>query len=132
MATISNPSFIPIVLPTGHVLPRLGVLDVDNDTIRASDNWPMLRGMMLAGQVTLTFDPEPTPEENVAVLKKAAAELRSQADAMETKAAEIEVVIAAAKEAPVEELPAPEAPAAEAAMVEEILVAEAPASKSKK
>lgn len=63
MATITNNEKGPITLPTGHVIPRLGTLTTDNDTIRQSDNWPSLRGRALAGQITIILDPDPDPAE---------------------------------------------------------------------
>lgn len=63
MATITNNERAPITLLTGHVIPRLGALTTDNATIRHADNWPILSGRALAGQITITFDPEPDPAD---------------------------------------------------------------------
>ena len=59
MATIKNNERAPITLPTGQVIPREGVLETDNATIRQPDNWPNLSGRALAGQITIVFDPDP-------------------------------------------------------------------------
>jgi len=63
MATITNNEKGPITLPTGQVIPRLGTLETDNDTIRQADNWPSLSGRALAKQITIVFDPDPDPGE---------------------------------------------------------------------
>ena len=63
MATITNNERTTIKLLTGHVIPRLGVLETDNATIRQPDNWPSLSGRALAGQITIAFDPDPDPAE---------------------------------------------------------------------
>ena len=63
MATITNNERAPITLTTGHVIPRLSVLETDNATIRQPDNWPNLSGRALAGQITIAFDPDPDPAE---------------------------------------------------------------------
>lgn len=63
MATITNHEKAALVLPTGHVVPRMGTLTVPNDTIRSADNWPLLSGRALAGQIAIEFDPEPDPSD---------------------------------------------------------------------
>ena len=63
MASIENKERAPITLPTGHVVPRLGILETDNETIRQPDNWPQLSGRALAGQITIEFDPDEDPAE---------------------------------------------------------------------
>ena len=63
MSTIENKERAPITLPTGHVIPRLGILETDNETIRQPDNWPQLSGRALAGQIVITFDPDEDPAD---------------------------------------------------------------------
>lgn len=58
MAKILNPSVRPIRLPTGHVIPAKGALDTSNETIRSTDNWPMLSGLAQSNQISLQFDKE--------------------------------------------------------------------------
>lgn len=58
MARISNPSRKDIILPAGHVIPREGELITTNDVING-DNWLVLQGMALAGQVIVEMDPDP-------------------------------------------------------------------------
>ncbi len=62
MAKIINHTSRDIRLITMHVVPANGALETDNANIRSSDNWPMLNGMALAGQVALEFDPDPDPD----------------------------------------------------------------------
>lgn len=64
MASIENPSRHPVPLPTGHVVPRLGVLTTTNDVLRCPDNAAFLRGQHLSGALVVTFDPDPDPEED--------------------------------------------------------------------
>ena len=59
MAKINNPTRRVIVLPTKHEVPRQGELVTTNEVILCSDNWPMLNGMFLAGEITIEFDPDP-------------------------------------------------------------------------
>lgn len=61
MAKLTQTGALPITLPAGHVIPPRGSLELTNDAIRG-DNWPTLSGLILSGQVTVEFDPEPNPE----------------------------------------------------------------------
>ena len=72
MAKLSNPSRKDIILPAGHLIPREGELITTNDVIKG-DNWLVLQGMVLAGQVLVEFDPEPddAPEKAAAPEKVA-------------------------------------------------------------
>ena len=63
MATITNRENSQLTLPSGHVVPRHGKLVLPNDTIRSADNWPLLSGRALAGQIAIEFDPEPDPAD---------------------------------------------------------------------
>jgi len=58
MAKITNPSQRPLRLLTGHVVPANGALDTTNEILRSPDNWPMLNGLALSGQISLQFDEE--------------------------------------------------------------------------
>ena len=62
MAKLSNPSRKDIILPAGHVIPREGELITTNDVING-DNWLVLQGMALAGQVLVELDPDPEAEK---------------------------------------------------------------------
>lgn len=62
MAKIINPSVRPIRLPTGHIVPANGTLDTSNETIRSTDNWPMLSGLAQSSQISLQFDKEVDPD----------------------------------------------------------------------
>lgn len=68
MAKIVNNEKGPLVLPTGHVVPRLGSLETTNDTIRSPDNWPLLLGRAKAGQIGIEFDSEPDPADPEATI----------------------------------------------------------------
>jgi hypothetical protein len=62
MARITNNERADLILPTGHVVPRMRELVTTNDLIRSADNWPFLSGRMLAGQIGIELDPdEPAP-----------------------------------------------------------------------
>lgn len=83
MAKIINPSLRPIRLPTGHVVPPNGSLDTTNDTIRSSDNWPMLNGLAQSGQITINLDAEVDPDGIAAplVVIEVTADVTAQAEA---------------------------------------------------
>ncbi len=72
MAKITNHERAALALPTGHVVPRLGDLHLPNDTIRCADNWPVLSGRAIAGQIAIEFDPEPDPADPEATVIPAA------------------------------------------------------------
>ena len=101
MAKITNPGRA-FTLPTGHVVPREGVLIVPNDVLRG-DNAPMLGGLAKSGQIAVEYDAEtlvggdvipaasiePTPE----------AKAQAEADAQLAIAAQENAIAAAALEA---------------------------------
>lgn len=67
MARIINPARQPVILPTGHVVPRLGDMTTTNDVLRCPDNAGFLRGMIASGQIGIEYDPDPEPEAGAAV-----------------------------------------------------------------
>lgn len=62
MAQLTNKTRRAIELPSRHVIPRAGKLVTTNEVIRAIDNWSKLSGLILSGEVSVAFDPEPGPE----------------------------------------------------------------------
>lgn len=62
MAQLTNKTRRAIELPSRHVIPKAGKLVTTNEVIRAIDNWSKLSGLILSGEVTVAFDPEPDPE----------------------------------------------------------------------
>ena len=65
MAKLINRERRDIRLPTGHIIPRLGELACENDTIRNGENWPFLQGQIAAGQIEAEFDPDPVEPQPV-------------------------------------------------------------------
>jgi hypothetical protein len=59
MARIKSSLLADFPLPTGHVIPRLGVLETTDAVIRCTDNWPLMQGHIFNGSFAVEFDPEP-------------------------------------------------------------------------
>lgn len=59
MAKLTSAMLADFPLPTGHVIPRLGVLVTTDAVIRCVDNWPILQGFIFNGSVAVEYDPEP-------------------------------------------------------------------------
>lgn len=59
MASITNKTKRDITLPSRHVVPKMGSLDnLLNETIKSTDNWPMINGLALAGDIEVILDAE--------------------------------------------------------------------------
>lgn len=74
MARITNLTRRQITLPTGHVIPRLGDLPTDNETLALIDIARVLPALIAAGEIAVEYDPDPaatpTPVEPVETAPK--------------------------------------------------------------
>lgn len=82
MAKIINLTDEAIPLPTGHVVPPNGTLEIGNDVIRG-DAWPMLNGKALAGQARLEMDDAPPVEARTTPVAGAPTEPRPEIEPVE-------------------------------------------------
>jgi len=63
MGTLSNSTRRDVRLPTNHVIPHGGSLDLPDATVRAPDNWPTIGSLLAAGDLAWESDPEPEGRE---------------------------------------------------------------------
>lgn len=68
MATIQHDFLRPLVLPSGAIIPRGEPFQTTNDVLRQFDNVRALEGLILSGQVTVTYDPEVNDDLRVATV----------------------------------------------------------------
>lgn len=59
MARLINATRRDIVLPTFHIVPKSGALETTDEVIRCPDNWPRVNALILSGDLSAEFDPEP-------------------------------------------------------------------------
>ncbi len=71
MGKITNSTRKDVTLPTRHVIPANGSLDVSDELVRVPDNWPSISGRLVSGELAWTPDetgedvpevPEPAPQ----------------------------------------------------------------------
>lgn len=77
MAKLNNLGRIPVCLPTGHIVPRLGYLITTNEVLRCADNAAFLNGQVLSGQMEVEYDADPDPAEAPSDLQSGPAEVAS-------------------------------------------------------
>ena len=59
MAKITNLKRFDFSLPSGHIVPGFGTLETTNEVIRSIDNWRVIPGMKVSGDLEYEMDEDP-------------------------------------------------------------------------